>query len=403
MNLKISNKIQIAIQINVLLTICVGILIRMDLFNINPTTALILNLLINNILAFIYGYIISRKISKPVTQMKNLVKIVAQGDLTQRDEIQSTDEVGDLAKWFLVLQEKFQGIIQNVTSNTASLSTATEVLANGSKDMTDNANDMKQKAKKMNLAGDSLSKNINDMSEMTEKMSNSLDIISNSVQNLTESVSDEVKQVAEEAKLAQLADDKAKQTSELMQKLGESAKEIDKILEVINSIADQTNLLALNATIEAASAGDAGKGFAVVATEVKELAKQSSNATELIAKQVEDVQQNTIASINAIKDIANIIQQVNEISTNISDAVDVQYKTTDEIANNLSDINSKATEITTKLKNAANYADEVASNINDVNNGAINTAQCADETMDSAKEMEELSSTLLKVVKQFKV
>ena len=82
-------------------------------------------------------------------------------------------------------------------------------------------------------------------------------------------------------------------TAETVDKLGRSANEIGKVVDVIKGIAAQTNLLALNATIEAASAGDAGKGFAVVANEVKELAKQTAGATEKIRGQVEGMQANT--------------------------------------------------------------------------------------------------------------
>ena len=72
-------------------------------------------------------------------------------------------------------------------------------------------------------------------------------------------------------------------------------------MDVIRGIAEQTNLLALNATIEAASAGEAGKGFAVVASEVKDLARQSADATDSIANQIREIRQDTDLSITPIK------------------------------------------------------------------------------------------------------
>jgi methyl-accepting chemotaxis protein len=69
--------------------------------------------------------------------------------------------------------------------------------------------------------------------------------------------------------------------------------EISKVTETITEISEQTNLLALNATIEAARAGEAGKGFAVVANEIKELAKQTSDATQEIKRKIESVQAST--------------------------------------------------------------------------------------------------------------
>lgn len=91
-----------------------------------------------------------------------------------------------------------------------------------------------------------------------------------------------------------------------------SIQEIGKVVSVIDDIAAQTNLLALNATIEAASAGEAGRGFAVVANEVKELAKQTSEATNEIARKIEEIQTNTADAVSAIQEIVGSITDVGE-------------------------------------------------------------------------------------------
>src|SRR6185503_13283257 len=100
-----------------------------------------------------------------------------------------------------------------------------------------------------------------------------------------------------------------------------SSNEIGKVIKVITSIAEQTNLLALNATIEAARAGEAGKGFAVVANEVKELAKETAKATEEIGQKIDAIQHDTRGAIDAIKQISQVINQINDISNTIASAV----------------------------------------------------------------------------------
>jgi methyl-accepting chemotaxis protein len=95
-----------------------------------------------------------------------------------------------------------------------------------------------------------------------------------------------------------------------MRRLDGSSSEIGEVLRLIQTIAEQTNLLALNATIEAARAGEAGKGFAVVANEVKELAKQTADATESIGAKVVSMQQDTSAAVTSIKQFGEIIQEV---------------------------------------------------------------------------------------------
>jgi len=106
---------------------------------------------------------------------------------------------------------------------------------------------------------------------------------------------------------------------------------IGDVLDVITAIAAQTNLLALNATIEAARAGDAGKGFAVVASEVKDLAQETSRATEEIAQRIAAIQHDTGEAVTAIDGIGKIITQINDYQTTIAAAVEQQSVTTTEM------------------------------------------------------------------------
>ena len=121
-----------------------------------------------------------------------------------------------------------------------------------------------------------------------------------------------------EAELTGVANEQAKDARAVISQLGNAAKEIDSVLQIINEVADKTHLLALNASIEAASAGEAGRGFSVVANEVKELAKQSSQATELIENQIREIQHNTESAVHAIGEVSTIVEQINAISTSVA-------------------------------------------------------------------------------------
>jgi methyl-accepting chemotaxis protein len=155
--------------------------------------------------------------------------------------------------------------------------------------------------------------------------------------------------------------------------LGSAAKEISKVTDTIVDIADQTKLLALNATIEAARAGEAGKGFAVVASEVKELAKQTNAATTDIRAKIEAIQEATQATINEIRQITDVIQEVNDFVTSIAGATEEQSVTTRDIASNISEVSTAIAEMVANITQSAMVTQDVTRSMSEANQavGAI--------------------------------
>ncbi len=181
----------------------------------------------------------------------------------------------------------------------------------------------------------------------------------------------------------------AEVTNATMSKLGESSARISQVIKVITSIAQQTNLLALNANIEAARAGEAGKGFAVVANEVKELAKQTAQATEDISQRIATIQTDAQGAVKAIEPISGVINKGNDISGTIATAVEEQSATTNEMSRNALE--------------AAKGAGEIASSITGVAQTARGTFSGAEESQKAAEQLARMSSQLLELVAQFKV
>jgi methyl-accepting chemotaxis protein len=194
-----------------------------------------------------------------------------------------------------------------------------------------------------------------------------------------------------------------KSASEKVDELGNAAREIGKVVETITEISEQVNLLALNATIEAARAGEAGKGFAVVANEIKDLAKQTAEATMEIKEKIAAIQGSTDGTVSEINQISKIINDVNEIVTTIATAVEQQSVTTKEIAGNVAQASQGIQEVSENVAQSSNVAEEIAKEISDVNQSAAEMSNSSAQVNLSAEELTKMGTKLNEMVGKFRI
>ncbi|MXO57838.1 HAMP domain-containing protein [Altererythrobacter gangjinensis] len=188
------------------------------------------------------------------------------------------------------------------------------------------------------------------------------------------------RQAASSAELARKASESAVQADATISALSSSAEQVGNIVELIHSIAKRTNLLALNASIEAARGGEAGRGFAVVASEVKELAAQTSRATEEVAEQIRTMQSSTTNSVSALRTIGGQIEQLESTAISIASAVDQQSVAGQDLARSI-DL-------------AARSSSEVSDSISGVRETSLATGAAATQLLGSATELEDQAATL---------
>ena len=165
-----------------------------------------------------------------------------------------------------------------------------------------------------------------------------------------------------------------------MSELAGVAEEIGEVVDLIGAIADRTNLLALNASIEAARGGEAGRGFAVVASEVKELARQTREATGNVASRIVGMQVMTRESVEALARIGERIREVETTATAIAQAVDEQSLSSRELARN--------------LDRAANGVDNIGGGIAQIGETARSTGAAADKVLASAATLDHTARDL---------
>ncbi|MEQ5789144.1 HAMP domain-containing protein [Erythrobacter sp. NFXS35] len=201
------------------------------------------------------------------------------------------------------------------------------------------------------------------------------------------SITEISRQAASSSELARLATAATGEADETISALAASAEEVGQIVELIQTIAQRTNLLALNASIEAARGGEAGRGFAVVASEVKELAMQTSRATEKVADQVRAMQSTTGASVKALRSIAGQVKELESTAVSIATAVDQQSVAGRDLAQSI-DLAARSTE-------------NVAGHIEDVRKLSLSTGAAASQVLSSANELEAQASHLSEQVRGF--
>jgi methyl-accepting chemotaxis protein len=340
------------------------------------TSTLVLALVLILIAAALaLGYVLSKAIVGSLRKTVDVLDRVADGDLTERLEVTSQDEVGQAGLAVNRMLDRTSAAMRAIGSNASTLAASSERLSEVSQSMGASAEETSAQSGAASSAAEQVSANVQTVATAAEEMSSSIREIAGSAN--------------EAARVATTAVNVAESTNATVAKLGESSAEIGEVIKVITSIAEQTNLLALNATIEAARAGEAGKGFAVVANEVKELAKQTAEATEQIGGKVTAIQGDAANAVAAIAEITTVIAQINDIQTTIASAVEEQTATTNEIGRNVGE--------------AARGASEIAGNVSGVAQAAQETAEGASDTLRAASELARMADELTRLVGQFRI
>lgn len=206
-------------------------------------------------------------------------------------------------------------------------------------------------------------------------------------EELSHSIAEISRQLTQTSDIVRLATDEARATDNQIAGLAAGAQKIGDVVKLIRDIAGQTNLLALNATIEAARAGEAGRGFAVVASEVKSLAVQTAKATEEIASHILAVQNSTGGAVEAIRKIADRMQEINQYTAAVAAAVEQQNAATGEISHNVA--------------GAANGSGHVVAVLGEVVGAASETRVSAGVVRDASQTVETAVANLRLEVEDF--
>lgn len=341
--------------------------------------------------------ILNRMITYPVKRVSEAVKVVSEGDLSQKDiKIHSKDEIKTLVDSFNEMKASLRSVIQNTNDNATLLaSSAEELLAS-----TDAVNNLSQSVSK-NV--ESTAQAVEDNALSSNESASAMAETASGVQRIAEATTTlqekaiSTKAVAKSGgqtvgdarNQMQVIYQSSEQVTKLINKLTTQINEISNISTVITGITEQTNLLALNAAIEAARAGEHGKGFAVVADEVRKLAEESkASATQIVGLTQE-----------IVGDAKTVQQAVGYSLANAHDGVELIKEAGDafeQIHLAITDITDQVTDISSVTEEISAAAEQVAASISQVSTNSQSTAAIAAEVSGAVQEqvatIEEINS-----------
>lgn len=351
------------------------------------TIVLVVILLV--VLLFISTKIV-QSINIPLVELVRTMKQLSDSkDLTVRNLVGGNNELGAVAEAFNRLVIAFEQTLQKIIEQTVTMERVTDS-AKGS--MTNSM----QLIDNQKLSTDSISVAINQMTATIAEVSQMANLTSDKVKVANTLSADSEQEAKDTMQTIDNLIEQLTQTGNLVSNLNNEASQISNVLKVIEGIAEQTNLLALNAAIEAARAGEQGRGFAVVADEVRNLSKRTQESTGQIQQQIEAL---TSGAVSAE-------QKMTQLQENGREAVEkVMHNTKafSDIAEELQSINDMASQIAVAAEQQTKVSEDISQRIHTIKDESDEMNQCSHETLNYVNQLAEEGETLKQNVEVFHI
>ncbi|OEF99266.1 hypothetical protein BHF71_09310 [Vulcanibacillus modesticaldus] len=382
---------------------------------IKYTTFLIIAITI--ITVFIFSYFISNMIVRPINKISKAMEYMGSGDFTRTVNINSKNELGDLADNINRAIDSINNLISEVSRSAMMVASSAEQLNDSAMETNKSAGYVAESIEKIHLDLKQQENNVENISGLMEELAASYQQVSSSTEDVNEK--------AREAKIAgekgmEFVNSMAKQINEIDITVKESGKslevlrqhsvDIGNIIDLITEISSQTNLLALNAAIEAARAGEQGKGFAVVAEEVRKLAEETARAAGQVREIIINIQQETEHTFTQFDNVAVAVDQGIKYVDQTEESFKVILDSFRSVADQLAEVAESINEMATGTNSAVEDVTQIADVSNQIANKSENLMASSEEQVaisqeisNSANELAQMAENLKNLLSKFRV
>ena len=351
---------------------------------------MVLALAIASVIAtIVLALMLTRSIVGPISQALQVARTIASGDLSQRVQVEGSDEPAELLKALAAMRDSLSDTIEGISNASSQLASASEELNAVTED---SARGLRQQNNELEQAATA----VNEMTAAVEEVARNAASTSDASRETDEHSRNGQDQVRQTVSSINALTNDLTETADNVESLAAEVNSITQMLDVIRAVAEQTNLLALNAAIEAARAGEQGRGFAVVADEVRALAHRTQQSTTEIEQMIGSVQKGAGNAVQAMQGSTSMAATTLRLAQAAGEALE-------GVTRAVSSINERNLVIASASGEQVQVAREVDRNLVNIRDLSTQSAAGAEQTNSASQELSRLAVQLRDLVARFRL